>query len=86
MVAAVLKYLSIVYSATVHSETSFFFSFSFFLLFSFIFIFWGHFLMRLCYIHTYIHGAPEGMRHWYRQYFKSHKQEMNEDTEKKRNR
>ena len=20
--------------------------------------------MRLCYIHTYIHGAPEGMRHW----------------------
>ncbi len=27
-------------------------------------------------LHTYIHGAPEGMRHWYSQYFKSHKQEM----------
>ena len=34
-------------------------------------------------LHTYIHGAPEGMRHWYSQYFKSHKREMNEDTEKR---
>ena len=34
-------------------------------------------------LHTYIHGAPEGMRHWYSQHFKSHKREMNEDTEKR---
>ena len=39
--------------------------------------------MRLCYIHTYIHRAPEGMRHWYTQYFISHKHEMNVDTEKR---
>ena len=37
-------------------------------------------------LHIYIHGAPEGMRHWYSQYFVSHKHGMNEDTEKKRGR
>ena len=33
-------------------------------------------------LHTYIHGAPEDMQHWYSQYFISHKHGMNEDTEK----
>ena len=32
---------------------------------------------------SYIHGAQEVMRHWYSQYFKSHKHKMNEDTEKR---
>ena len=58
----------------------------------FFFFFWGggggggHFFnasLLHTYIHTYIHGAPKGMRHWYSQYFKSHKHEMNEDTEKR---
>ena len=47
----------------------------------FYFIFFTFFNAAL--LHTYIHGAPEGMRHWYSQYFKSHKREMNEDTEKR---
>ena len=54
----------------------FFFSFFFFFFFSLTFF-------NASLLHTYIHGAPEGMRHWYSQYFKSHKQEMNEDTEKR---
>ena len=53
-------------------------------LFYFNFIFGTFFNAAL--LHTYIHGGPEGMRHWYSQYFKSHKHEMNEDTEKKRGR
>ena len=33
-------------------------------------------------LQTYIHGAPEGMRHWYSQHFISHEHGMNEDTGK----
>ena len=57
--------------------------------FFFFFFFFGKrtfFAVDICnaaLLHTYIHGAPDGMRHWYSQYFKSHKHEMNEDTEKR---
>ena len=34
-------------------------------------------------LHTYIHGAPEDMRHWYSQHFIRHKHGMNEHTGKR---
>ena len=47
----------------------------------FLLLFWTFFNASL--LHTYIHGAQEGMRHWYSQYFISHKHGMNKDTEKR---
>ena len=34
-------------------------------------------------LQTYIHGAPEDMRHWYSQHFISHKHGMNKHTGKR---
>ena len=50
----------------------------FFPLFFFVWTFYNASLLQ-----TYIHGAPEGMRQWYSQYFISHKHGMNEDTGKR---
>ena len=54
---------------------------SLFLFLFFYFIFWHFFNASL--LQTYIHGAPEDMRHWYSQHFIRHKHGMNEHTGKR---
>ena len=58
--------------------------FKFHFILYFLFYFWTFFNASL--LHTYIHGAPEDMRHWHSQYFLSHKHGMNIQKKKRKKR